>query len=440
MALKKHRKGNLQMRSLGNTCIRNLAAFLALALAVSHGESRAQEGLSGTIEFSAQAAGGAGTEVDPRAFGVGEPIVLQVQIANGGNRPWAIERRNLSLPYSFVVRDSSGKVCLSPLKSAYRWYPVEERLIAAGERLTWRVNLLDLYPYMAPLSSKEPNPHRPGVYSVYMALPSPMERHQGSTQPWPPDLWPHMIRSNDLHFTVKECSDREEKNLLSGLDQVPVQEKLQRIKMLSAARAKGAVQALAAIAGGDESCDVRTAALSALSAIGDPAPVEAVEGILRSDACPHVRAEAAALLGRWGLDRSVPVLMDVLKKRTPGAPKDDPEFVWYSAVVRALGDIGDERAIPLLNEVAKDDPADWVRKGAEINIQRIKTGEGKRERAAAAAARAAAEPEARKGPRGWSLPWVAAGVTLGIAATAALVVLRRRRRAAGVPRNSQGDS
>jgi len=280
------------------------------------------------------------------------------------------------------------------------------------------------------------NPHRPGEYSVQMVLRSPVEQFRGTKRAWPPQLWPHDIRSSVLHFSVKDYGDRDAGNLLSGLGSLPVQERIRRIDMAGAARMSPAVDALAAIAAHDESREVRIAALYALDAIGDSTPAETVEGILRSDPCPHVRAEAAALLGHWGLERSVAVLMDVLKRRTPGSSKDDPKFVWYAAVVRALGDIGDERAIPLLNEVAKDDPTEWVRKGAEINIQRIKTGEGKRERAAAAAARAAAEPAPRKNSQGWLVPLVTSGVTIVLLAGVVLVLLQRRRRAAARPRNS----
>jgi HEAT repeat protein len=44
----------------------------------------------------------------------------------------------------------------------------------------------------------------------------------------------------------------------------------------------------------------------------------------------------------------------------------------YREAVRALGKLGDERAIPVLQEVANTDPEEWVRKAAEDSISSIR--------------------------------------------------------------------
>ena len=43
----------------------------------------------------------------------------------------------------------------------------------------------------------------------------------------------------------------------------------------------------------------------------------------------------------------------------------------FREAVRSLGKLGDKRAIPILEEVAKTDPEKWVRQAAEASIRRI---------------------------------------------------------------------
>ena len=76
-----------------------------------------------------------------------------------------------------------------------------------------------------------------------------------------------------------------------------------------------------------------------------------------------MRAAAAYALGESGSKDAVPSLIKAVKSRQGRS---------YRAAVRALGKLGDRRAIPVLEEVARDDREEWVRKAAQDSIRSIR--------------------------------------------------------------------
>src|SRR2546426_12435658 len=83
-----------------------------------------------------------------------------------------------------------------------------------------------------------------------------------------------------------------------------------------------------------------------LADLRDEGAVSPLAKVLREDASPLVRREAAFVLGQLGFKSAVPALMEAMER-------DDSVLVRHESAV-ALGSIGDERARSGLQKAALD--------------------------------------------------------------------------------------
>lgn len=93
---------------------------------------------------------------------------------------------------------------------------------------------------------------------------------------------------------------------------------------------------------------VRMEALSALLKFKDPGSVKLIRGAIRSDD-PDVSLQAIALAGQY---RVADVTDDVLA-RIKRVIFFDADYRWNGGIIKALGEIGDPRAIPDLEKLAR---------------------------------------------------------------------------------------
>lgn len=130
--------------------------------------------------------------------------------------------------------------------------------------------------------------------------------------------------------------------------------RLHAVESLGKTRSPRAVEPLLSALFNDADSAVREDAVRALGEIGD---AEAVDHLCVAMREPGLRTVAVEALGRIGNPSAVPVLIDVV---TGGAPPEatrtavgcgdqwNEELITQGAAVRALGLIGDDRAIPSL--------------------------------------------------------------------------------------------
>lgn len=83
----------------------------------------------------------------------------------------------------------------------------------------------------------------------------------------------------------------------------------------------------------------------------------------------ETRLRAAWMLGRMQAARAVPALQDIVRTRGQG----DPYLL--SAAVRSLGQIGDERAAPLLAELLADGRAAFMARVEAVHALNLIGGE-----------------------------------------------------------------
>ena len=404
--------------------LRICAVFCALPFAVAScmafGEGT-EDPMAATLEFEDGGVGDGGARSDPHEFFVGEPIILRLVIQNNSDKPWSVDRRLFGTPRAFIVRDSDGKPVYSNLKVDWRWYPVLEAHIKPGERQLHRVGLSSLYPYIHSASPRLVTLYKAGDFSVQAFLRSPVETgYLPRGKAWPESLYPRDLQTNTLYFRVVAPHPEQIEVWLKDIGSAHQNERIRRIQLLGAAEANEAVAALCALAIQDESYHVRVVAIQALGKIQDPASVECIEKAVQRDPSTTVRAYAADVLGQWGLKRSVPILIDSLRYRTAPSRGEAEDWVWYAAVVKALGDIGDPRAISVLKEIAEQDPTGWLREAAAASIERIKAGGAKRP----------GKTEATTGTPSmrWPAEWVIGGLVAVLLACALLWRWRKLRR------------
>ena len=148
-----------------------------------------------------------------------------------------------------------------------------------------------------------------------------------------------------------------------------------------------AVPALEKLAGPPGPLAPRLIAVELLGEIGSKAAMDALTGILKGEKVLAVRGQICMQLGKAREKRAVPVLCEWLKTIGPralndrGAPKESEPSTCYARHLEALGVIGDERAIPAIEEFLKGIPkgvgyggfiSNFVLQAAQEAIQDIK--------------------------------------------------------------------
>jgi HEAT repeat protein len=132
-------------------------------------------------------------------------------------------------------------------------------------------------------------------------------------------------------------------------------------------RSREAVPALINIVRTDLS-GARGEAVEALGKIGDPSAIEAIVSALRtgSNSVRHRAIMSLALLPGPGVEEAM-----------IAALTDKDEEVRQTAV-SALGEVGDARSLPRLEQIADNDTSSEIRAAAAAAIERVRTREGKK--------------------------------------------------------------
>ncbi len=130
--------------------------------------------------------------------------------------------------------------------------------------------------------------------------------------------------------------------------------RLHAVESLGKARSPHTVEPLLSVLFNDRDSSVREDAVRALGEIGDARAVDHLCVTMRE---PSLRTVAVEALGRIGNPCAVPILMDVVTGTIPQestrtavgcGDQWNEELITQGAAVRALGLIGDDRAIPSL--------------------------------------------------------------------------------------------
>ena len=147
-----------------------------------------------------------------------------------------------------------------------------------------------------------------------------------------------------------------------------------------------AVPALEKLAGAPGPLAPRLIAVELLGEIGSRAAMNALIGTLEGEKDLTVRGQICMQLGKAREKRAVPVLCEWLKTIRPGAlndrgaPKESEPSTCYCRHLEALGMIGDEQAIPAIEEFLRQIPrsgavgflANFVTGAAQGAIQDIR--------------------------------------------------------------------
>ena len=328
-------------------------------------------GVTATLSFRGVSDQASAAPDTPVTLKPGADLVLDVRITNGSEETWSAPKPWLFHPVSFPVHDSVGTK-LQFWSPTIDWLPDAKLTVEAGETTAFGIDLLRFSPPSTGPGLGVDSLYCPGRYTAQMVLRRPTTaRERGGA--YRPPQWKTLLVSNSLTFLMRPFSDQEVDDLLFGIAEADLPEKLRRLNLLGVGRATQAVRRIRALASVDPSAEIRAAALYALGTIGDASVAGAVEALLLADPSPRCRAAAAWALGELALPRSVPVLVTALHRRKEWPKEQDGgrPVEWWSCVLHALGKIGDERALPELREVARRSPHEGDRGAAERAIKEI---------------------------------------------------------------------
>ncbi|MDD5679370.1 MAG: HEAT repeat domain-containing protein [Kiritimatiellae bacterium] len=170
-------------------------------------------------------------------------------------------------------------------------------------------------------------------------------------------------------------NEKAARPLIKALNDESVEVRIGAIQALAWMQAKEAVPALIELSANNDT-GIRRRAAQALGQIGDSRADPALLKLL-NDPDHHVKQNAMFALGWLKSEPAVPELMERIKK---GNVEDPYQRDLMATAVRALGSIGDKRALPLLKDLAEkanDYPgeANW-RPGKHKNFYALGTSLG----------------------------------------------------------------
>ncbi len=338
------------LRNRRRTAIQCLTSFVwVLAFC---GEVIGAQNLRLRIEFQSDAANDKG-EKETRVV-AGDPLPMRCVIENRGEDTVEVPTwYTFANPQTIVVA-ASGKRPLSSLVPPPSVPRSSRRALESNERITFEFDLLSIYPPSISPCLGVGSLWTPDRYSAFFfaVVPDP---HQAGKEV--------RIESNRVAFEIVPLSPKKVAAALKAFARSSPADQARHAVLLgsvgeSIAHKSRVIGKLLWAIRGRTTVEVKELAVYALLRI-DRASLplaylekEAVEGTNS-----HLSAVAAMTLGLVGSRRNVPVLIRALKKGN-------------RAAIRALGDVGDRRAVGPLRELAEKSSPEW-KEAIEINIRRI---------------------------------------------------------------------
>lgn len=330
-----------------------LVACVVLGVQSAFGGSEPRKSeLSLSLSFPRNAEG-------PASFVAGSPLVLRVTIRNDDRKAWHFMTYTVrAAPGMFKIRRGDG-CWVQALPSAYRaWPKVPTECLAPGESFSLDVDLLELF---APELDRDSSATllEEGNYTVSMEVRVFPVRGQR----WGPEFWQGLLVSDPLQFTVTAHAPEERQDLWRRYDKLVGRQKTRLAFLLALTEGdRWGARALHLLSHPDYTIRRVAAEAAGRRRPRDANVARRLEERLREETGRGARVAAAVALGRMGMARSVPALMEHAKLRRKHSS---------GLAVRALGEIGDPRALPVLGEVAESDAQEWVRKAALRSIRKI---------------------------------------------------------------------
>ncbi len=310
-------------------------------------------------------------DAQSRTFEPGEPINLELIIKNYSKETWSVDKRFLAESALFVIKNSKGRVLQSINTLTYPVVPVVEDSFGPDREYRVQRNLFDLYPHISDICLGMLTLMTPDDYTVQVVLESPLIKYKAApASDFPDRIWPQNLESQVLKFTVRDLTEAEIRQYISKTKTASEDEVIKILGILGAVRDHNTIPDILSLASKGATGEIRLAAIMALMYMPDKSIARDIEKIVIEDPSSRFGTYAAGFLGQLNDKQSVPLLIELLKQRAK-YPISGDGSVWYAASLRSLGDIGDPRAIPILTEISKSDPTDWVRSGAQIQIDRI---------------------------------------------------------------------
>jgi hypothetical protein len=289
----------------------------------------------------------------------GDPIVLRYSIQTDDGRTHSLRKYSITAhPRDFDIRNEHGK----RLRSTTEIFPSRQARkeivnLAPGESLTYDVNLRDWFDPLGRAGTGVPTLYEPGLYSVHMGLTVDVLKAQTENGDFC-----EVETESKVAFRVKDPGQKQREHWWVKFKRSEDKERIKLAMLLKETMQADWDPRLARFL--DDDVDtVRMIGIAGVRRLRREEHAPRLVEILRNDQNSAVRSFAAHALGVLAVTKSVPALVKVVESRQDRS---------YRAAIRALGKIGDPRAIPVLENVAKEDPVEWVRDAARQAIQKIR--------------------------------------------------------------------
>jgi len=296
------------------------------------------------------------------------PLVIGYAIRNDGPEPCFLAWSDVTvIPYDFTIRNGQGRRVTSAIKANRAGRHGALIIIPPGAEISFRADLLELFPPTGMAGIERPTLYEAGIYTVSMHLRCVAPRDPSKGR----ELWVGSLNSNVIKIRIQVLSEEMRTALWTDYNRASPRAK-PRLAWLLASNTSGKWDPRLSRLLDAKDPSVRTIGTIAI-ANGCDAPEEYVpklETLLQRDESSMVRAYAAVALGKLESTRSVPILIEHVRDRREES---------YRAAIRALGWIKDKRALPVLRDVAENDPEGWVREAANESIRAIQQSQEQRE-------------------------------------------------------------
>lgn len=282
---------------------------------------------------------------DKPVYEIGEPIDFSYTLKNTSTQALLVNTLPISLLTGLLtILSPEGQplVSLAERKTVAQLKPENVVQLAPGASYEVRVDLLKFFPEPYPMT----NPHDfsvPGIYTL-------TAKYENQVQTLGSDaLWTGTVISKPIAVRIDPMTSEEIQGLSKKLRQGTLEEK---ILALESQRKVGVVDEEVASLLSSENQRLRIEAARTLYENPKEKLFDTFVKYLK-DQDPAVRGYMALALGKLQDRRAVPSLIEVCD------PEKYPES--YRAALKALGDIGDKRALPIAEKLANSDPSEAIR-------------------------------------------------------------------------------